>query len=124
MQSALAVTDSEGRYLDGARVYRLLLPVGVPADFWSIAAYDPQTRSLLQTPSTPRPSSSSRRGLPVRPDGSVEIFFGPKPRGGPAASNWIETVPGKGWFAILRLHEPKEGWLDGSWQPSDIERID
>jgi hypothetical protein len=29
-------------------------------------------------------------------------------------------VPGKGWFTILRLYGPLEGYFDGSWKPTDI----
>jgi hypothetical protein len=28
--------------------------------------------------------------------------------------NWIQTVPGKGWFVILRLYGALEPWFDGT----------
>ena len=54
--------------------------------------------------------------------GSVDILFGPEP---PAerAENWIQTMPGKGWFVILRLYGPLEPWFDQSWKPGDVERV-
>ncbi|WP_430645494.1 DUF1254 domain-containing protein [Agromyces sp. GXS1127] len=120
-QYALATVDSTGAPFDGAKPYRLRLPAGVPAaDFWSIVAYDPQTRSELQT-GQHLPSRNSRRdALQYRDDGSVDILFGPDE---PAelASNWVQTVPGKGWFVLLRLYGPLESWFDGSWKPGDIE---
>ena len=49
-QYAYADHDSRGEYLDGGNRYQLTVPPDVPAkDFWSIVAYDPQTRSELQT---------------------------------------------------------------------------
>ena len=36
-------------------------------------------------------------------DGSVDLYFGAKAPEGKEA-NWIQTVPGKGWFACLRLY--------------------
>jgi hypothetical protein len=36
-------------------------------------------------------------------------------------SNWIQTIPGKGWFLILRLYGPLEPWLDQTWRPGEIE---
>ena len=36
------------------------------------------------------------------PDGSVDVYFGPHPPTG-KERNWIPTVPGRGWFTILRL---------------------
>ncbi len=121
-QYALAATDSKGRYLDGGKQYRLTLPKDIPAkDFWSIVVYDPQTRSMLQTPRTTRPSLSSQTGS-VLPnlDGSTTLYFGPEPPEG-QEGNWIQTVPGKGWFTILRLYGPLETWFDESWRPGEIE---
>jgi hypothetical protein len=121
-QYAAAMVDAAGDAFDGGVRYRLRLPAGVPAkDFWSVVAYDPQTRSELQT-GQPFPSRNSERDeLRYNDDGSVDIWFGPDaPRGD--ENNWIQTVPGKGWFILLRLYGPLEPWFDKSWRPSDIER--
>jgi hypothetical protein len=29
--------------------------------------------------------------------------------------NWIQTVPGKGWFSLLRLYGPLDPWFDKTW---------
>ena len=77
----------------------------------------------LQT-GNPFPSlNNQRNALDENPDGSVDIFFGPEAPQGKEA-NWIETVPGKSWFVILRLYGPLEPWFDKTWQPGEIERID
>jgi hypothetical protein len=124
-QYAVAAVDADGNYLDGARTYRLTMPTGIPAkDFWSFVVYDPQTRSMLQTPGTIYPSVSSQSGeIQVNPDGSTTIWFGPEPPSG-MESNWVQTVPGKGWFTILRLYGPLESWFDKSWKPGEIHLID
>src|SRR5215475_2759314 len=36
--------------------------------------------------------------------------------------NWLETVSGRGYFAILRLYGPTETAIDKSWKPGDIEK--
>ncbi len=51
------------------------------------------------------------------------LYFGPKAPEGKEA-NWTETVPGKGWFVLLRLYGPLQPWFDKTWQPSDFELID
>ena len=33
------------------------------------------------------------------------------------------TVPGKGFFAILRLYGPTETAIDKSWKPGDCEMV-
>ncbi|WP_419605923.1 DUF1214 domain-containing protein, partial [Thiolapillus sp.] len=42
-------------------------------------------------------------------DGSVDLYFGPKPPAG-KENNWIQTVPGKTWFLVLRLYGPLKPW--------------
>lgn len=120
-QYALVDHDANGDRLDGAADYRLTPPPDVPAsDFWSVVVYDPQTRSELQT-GQPFPSVNSQRDRLVHhDDGSITLTFGPdRPAGG--SPNRIQTVPGKGWFAILRLYGPLEPWFDRTWIPGDIE---
>ncbi len=123
-QYAIAFRDADGAYLDGAAHYRLTIPTDPPAkNFWSVVIYDPQTRSELQT-SQSLPSRNNRRDdLATDPDGSVQLYFGPEPPVGVPDSNWIQTVPGKGWFACLRLYGPLEAWFDQTWNPGDIEPI-
>ena len=122
-QYALANRDSAGEYLDGAETYRLTLPADPPAkDFWSIVVYDPQTRSELQT-DQPFPSKNGTRDeLQANDDGSIDLYFGPEPPSG-LESNWIQTVPGKGWFTLLRLYGPLEPWFDQTWRPGEIEPV-
>jgi hypothetical protein len=122
-QYALCNVDKDGNYLDGAKIYKLNIPANVPAkDFWSIVAYDPQTRSQLQT-SQPFPAKNNKRHkLDINKDGSVDLYFGPKAPKGKEA-NWIQTVPGKGWFTCLRLYGPLEPWFDKSWRPGEIELV-
>ncbi len=122
-QYAWGDRDSSGAYLDGAKSYRLTLPPKVPAkNFWSVVVYDPQTRSELQT-SQPYPSKSSQTGdIVENPDGTIDLYFGPEAPDG-HESHWIQTVPGKGWFVLLRLYGPLEPWFDQTWQPGEFESI-
>lgn len=118
-QYASANFDSEGKPFDGNKSYRLRVPANVPVkDFWSVVAYDTQTRSLLQTDQR-FPSLSSNTRPQANADGSVDIYLSPKK---PAnSSNWIQTVPGKSWFTIFRLYGPLQPWFDKSWRLPDIE---
>jgi len=116
--------DAAGRYLDGGKTYRLHLPPNIPVkDFWSVLVYDPQTRSMLQTDQRFPSVSSQKEDLVVNPDTSVDIYFGPEPPPGKEA-NWVQTIPGKGWFIMLRLYGPLEPWFDKTWRPGEIELVD
>jgi hypothetical protein len=124
-QYTYANKDSAGNYLDGANDYRVTIPPNVPVkDFWSFVVYDPQTRSQLQT-SQPFPAKNSQRNPPsVNADGSVDLYFGPeKPANADLEKNWLQTIPGKGWFGFIRLYGPLEPWFKKEWRPGEIELL-
>jgi hypothetical protein len=122
-QYAMAERDAMGKYLDGAKNYRLHLPPNLPAkDFWSLIVYDPQTRSLLQTDQQFPSAGNQRKGIVINSDSSVDVYFGPEPPPG-KENNWIQTIPGKGWWVILRLYGPLEPWFDKTWRPGEIEIV-
>jgi hypothetical protein len=122
-QYAWGYLDSQGNYLDGGKTYKLNIPGDPPAlKFWSVCVYDPQTRSELQT-SQPFPSKQSQRDkMIVNDDGSIDLYFGPEAPAGKEA-NWTQTVPGKGWFSVLRLYSPTEPWFEKTWRPGEIELV-
>ena len=124
---AMTTADNKGDILYGEKTYQVTLPANAPAkDFWSMVAYDPQTRSELQVPGGSKyPSKNNKRdALVYNKDGSVTLYFGPKaPKGKPVA-NWTETTPNKAWFAMLRLYGPLQPWFDKTWAPSDFQLID
>lgn len=122
-QYALVGKDRDGDYLDGAKSYRLNIPADPPAkDFWSVVVYDPQTRSELQTGQAYPSKNNTKDPLVANDDGSVDLHFGPSAPAGMEA-NWIETVAGKGWFALLRLYGPLEPWFDQTWRPGELELV-
>jgi len=122
-QYAVATADKNGIPFDGAKNYRLNIPANVPAkDFWSFVVYDPQTRSELQTGQALPSKNNKREKLTTNPDGSVDLFIGPKAPAGKEA-NWVQSVPGKGWFGIFRLYGPLEPWFDKKWKPGEIELV-
>jgi hypothetical protein len=79
---------------------------------------------MLQT-NQPYPSKNNERNrdLVKNADGSTTIWFGPNSPEGKEA-NWIETVPGKGWFICLRLYGPLSPWFEKTWKPGEIELVD
>jgi hypothetical protein len=126
-QYLLAMVDAGKQYFDGGKTYKVTLPKGIPeANFWSLTLYDNQTRSMLDTPQRhPRAGSQSYPSPAAEPnaDGSTTVYFGPAQPAGIARGNWIQTMPGKGWFAILRLYSPLEPFFTKEWRPSEIELV-
>ncbi|MCL5779230.1 DUF1254 domain-containing protein [Limibaculum sp. FT325] len=120
---AAAVRDANGEVLDGGKTYTVTLPGPVPAKaFWSFVVYDNQTRSILETQQKLAGLDSNDKSLKIESDGSVTVWFGPvAPKG--HESNWVQTMPGKGFNVLLRLYGPLEPWFDKSWKPSDFEPV-
>ena len=118
--------DSDKNYFDGKKTYKCTLPPNIPEDnFWSFTVYDNQTRSMLRTPQRyPRAGSQTYPSPAAVPnaDGSTTIYFGPEAPAG-KESNWIQTVPGKGWFTILRIYSPTDAYFDKSWRVGEIELV-
>ena len=126
-QYLMGFLDADGNPFDGGKTYKVTLPKGIPARaFWSFTLYDNQTRSMLQTPQRfPRAGSQSYPSPAAEAggDGSTTVYFGPKQPEGVKRGNWIQTMPGKGWFVILRLYSPLEPFFDKSWRPSEVEPV-
>jgi hypothetical protein len=118
-----AYKDRDGNWLTGGDTYRLHVPANPPVEqFWSVTAYDEGTRQMVVTPQE-RPDLSSRKeDLVKNGDGSVDVYFGPQaPKG--KESNWVQTVPGEGWFAYFRFYAPTEAFFDKSWALPDFEKV-
>ena len=119
----IAGLDSKHQALDGAKTYRLRLPANFPVkDNWSVTIYDTQTRSMLQTDQKFAGINSLSADQKMNPDGSIDVLFAPEaPKG--MEKNWIQTIPGKSWFIILRAYGPLQPWLDKTWRPSELELV-
>lgn len=118
----IAFVDSSGANLSGGSSYRLHLPRDIPAaNFWSVTLYEAENGSGLAN-GQPYPSLGSRDMPAQNADGSMDLHLGPTAPAGKEA-NWLATVPGRGYFAVLRLYGPTEPAIEKRWKPGDIEKV-
>jgi hypothetical protein len=126
-QYLMGFVDADKKPYDGGKTYKVTLPPNIPAAaFWSFTLYDNQSRSMLDTPQRyPRAGSQSypSPAAEADADGSTTIYFGPKQPEGIKRGNWIQTVPGKGWFTLLRLYGPLEPFFTKEWRLSEVELV-
>jgi hypothetical protein len=118
----IAFNDSKGAPLSGGSHYRLKLPADIPAAmFWSVTLYEAENASGLAN-GQPFPSLGSKDLPAQNSDGSTDLYLGPKaPKG--QADNWLATVPGKGYFVILRLYGPTKAAINKSWKPGNVDKL-
>jgi hypothetical protein len=125
-QYLVAFKDADGAFFDGSVEYHVTLPAGIPAArFWSLTAYDNQTRSMLHTAQRyPRAGSQSypTPAASAAEDGSTTVVFAPEQPADVTDGNWIQTDPDKGWFVILRLYSPLPPFFDRSWRIGEVRR--
>lgn len=115
--------DNTGTFLDGGKTYKLYVPQPVPNRlFWSVTAYDAQTRSEVQSDQNKAALRSLFELKDVSKTEPTELYFGPT---APAdhENQWIKTQPGHGWFAYIRIYGPEKAAFDGSWKPGDFEEV-
>jgi hypothetical protein len=126
-QYLMGFMDADKNPYDGGKTYKVTLPKDIPAAaFWSFTLYDNQTRSMLQTPQRfPRAGSQSypSPAAVADADGSTTIYFGPTKPADAKDGNWIQTMPGKGWFMLLRLYSPKESFFTKEWRPTEVTLV-
>jgi hypothetical protein len=85
-----------------------------------VTVYDPITASGLDN-GQPFPSLNQMDKPAANADGSTDIYFGPTSPGD--GKNWVRTVPGKGFFVLLRIYGPTQAFFDKTWVPGDLEKM-
>jgi hypothetical protein len=119
----LAISDSEGKALDGAGKYVLhfdkdqLPPVGA---FWSVTMYD-QDGFQVANPLN-RFALGDRDALKYNADGSLDLYIQRDNPGADKEQNWLPAAAGP-LGITMRLYAPKPQVLEGRWVPPAIRRL-
>lgn len=116
--------DNNEEWLNGSNVYRLRIPKDVPAGrFWSITAYDNDTRTFIDNKWEKADVSSVNPLLEKEEDGSVYVYFSPTKPETVSEHNWIPTLDDSGWFCYFRLYQPLEAFFKHEWSLPNIEKL-
>ncbi len=120
---AAIAKDRDSNWFFGENTYKLHVDADVPAKhFWSLAIYDVETRSFIETEQRGVEFNNRISDLDYNEDGSVDLYLGPTAPEG-KENNWVQTIPGKTWHAYFRWYGPTETFWDGSWKLNDFEKI-
>jgi hypothetical protein len=112
----------DGKWLEGNKNYKLVMPPNVPVrNFWAITTYDLESASYIRNIEKSS-IDNTLKDLQWNKDGSVDIYFGPKPPEG-KESNWLPTDPKRRFFLLARFYGPEPALFDGSFELNDIQLL-
>ncbi|GAA2813680.1 DUF1254 domain-containing protein [Kitasatospora sp. CM 4170] len=121
---AMTYDDADGRPLSGAHAYTLRFDEPPPAEaFWSLTMYGLPDYYLVANPIERYAIGDRTPGLVYGDDGSLTLLLQHEPPADPAAAaNWLPTPEG-GFRPIIRLYQPTQAVLDGTYRVPPIRRI-
>ncbi|GJG95866.1 hypothetical protein CBA19C6_15275 [Cupriavidus pauculus] len=113
-------TNQAGQPLDGANDYVVRFSSEPPTNaFWSLTIYDAKTKMLIDNPINRYKLGSDTAGIRKNADGSFSVTVSPRR---PAEGvNWLPS-PAGGFYAILRIYQPKDAVISGAWKLPQFER--
>jgi len=117
----ISIKDKDGNAFDGSKTYKVAVPPNAPVkQYWSLTAYDRELHTLIK--GVNRASRSSQiPELQKNPDGSIDLYLGPKAPDGKDA-NWIPTDPNRKFELMFRAYAPTEALFKKQWILPDVEK--
>ncbi len=115
--------DENGDTLNGAHRYEVTFNPPPPAKaFWSLTMYDTPDYYLVDNPIDRYSIGDRTPGLRFDDDGSITILMQTEAPEGDLAANWLPTPPGD-FRPVLRMYEPGDSVLDGTYELPPIRRV-
>ncbi len=120
----IVYVDADNQPLSSEQRYELHLPVAPPVDaFWSLTMYDVPQFYLVANAIQRYSIGDRTPGLKYGADGSLTIFMQKDSPGVDKESNWLPTPQTGDFRPILRLYQPQQPILDGSYILPAIKRL-
>ncbi|WP_273735934.1 DUF1254 domain-containing protein [Mycolicibacterium septicum] len=115
-------TDADGQTLTGANEYELRMATQPPVDaFWSLTVYNADDKMLVGNPIHRYKVGTDTEGLTTGPDGSLTVAIQHQKPDPATDVNWL-PAPAADFYLILRLYQPTDAILDGSWPLPQVTR--
>ncbi|MFN8377235.1 MAG: DUF1254 domain-containing protein [Anaerolineae bacterium] len=117
--------DSTGQPLDSSKRYELKLPTPPPVSaFWSLTMYDVPEFYLVENPINRYSIGDRTPGLKVADDGSITLYMQKDSPGPDKESNWLPTPQSGTFRPILRMYQPGDAVLAGTYQLPAITLVE
>ena len=120
----IVYVDADNQPLDSQHRYELHLPVAPPVDaFWSLTMYDAHEFYLVENVLNRYSIGDRTPGRKYGADGSLTIYMQKDSPGPDKESNWLPTPKTGNFRPILRMYQPKQPIMDGSYILPAIRRV-
>lgn len=121
----MVYVDADDQPLSSEHCYELHMPVPPPVEaFWSLTMYDVPKFYLVANPINRYSIGDRTPGLKYGTDGSLTIYMQKDSPGADKESNWLPTPQNGNFRPIMRMYQPKQPILDGSFVLPAIKRVD
>ena len=108
--------DSDNQPLSSDHRYELHMPVPPPVDaFWSLTMYDAHEFYLVDNPLHRYSIGDRTPGLKYGADGSLTIYLQKDSPGPDKESNWLPTPQTGSFRPIMRMYQPQEPIMNGTY---------
>jgi hypothetical protein len=115
-------TDADDRPLNGQHAYTIKFDGKVPVNaFWSLTMYNANDLFMVENPIKRYSIGDRTKGLKVGADGSLTLYIQAESPGPDEESNWLPAPKGD-FFLQMRLYEPTEQVLNGSYKLPQVMR--
>ena len=115
-------TDADGQTLNGANKYEVTMSQEPPVDaFWSLTMYNAEDKMLVDNPIQRYKVGTGTEGLKKGADGSLTIAIQNEKPDQATDVNWL-PAPTSDFYVILRLYQPSDAILDGTYQLPQVTR--
>jgi len=120
--------DEDGNRLQGGNNYVIHINGPVPAKlFWSVVIYDTDTRCVIDNREGAQGGKatvgSKTPGIKQNKDGSYTMLLGPDapPKGW--ESNYVQTLPGRGWFPYMRAYGAQKEFFNDEYKFPTVNNV-
>ncbi|HEV7317185.1 MAG TPA: DUF1254 domain-containing protein [Ensifer sp.] len=116
--------DADNKPLNGQNAYTIKFDGTVPVKaFWSLTMYDAKELYMVENAIKRYSIGDRTKGLKTAPDGSLTLYIQAKSPGPDKEANWL-PAPNGDFFLQMRLYEPAEQVLSGSYRLPQVTRVD
>jgi hypothetical protein len=119
-----AFVDGSGTALDGSHQYVIHFPKGeLPPSKVNVWSISPYRDNFYVKNSIDRYGILSSMPLKYNPDGSLDVYLQRFSPGADKESNWLPIPPSGSYNVTVRVYQPEQSLIDGTYKLPPIQKV-